>query len=307
MLSIIVPVFNEEKHINRLVLGFVEDLGKSGLKNWELLLVNDGSTDNTKNELQKLVNHFKYLKNRKISVINHPVNLGYGAAIKTGLLHSTNQNCAIIDADSTYSMSDLLVLFKLFRNENFDMVVGSRKKHFSNEKLIKKILRHSLRILVEYMASSKIPDINSGLRIFKKSALNNKEFLLSDRFSFTSTITLLFLLEKKTIKYFPISYGTRKGKSKVKLFRDGVSTVGLILTLAAYLNPMKLLFPILCSLAALIPLALLLIYSTDKSSEFLLLFIMIISFCVLLFLAISLHVLGFLIRAIPDNVFRKFQ
>jgi glycosyltransferase involved in cell wall biosynthesis len=301
MVSIIVPVYNEGSHIYQFITGFIHDLRSFKFFPCELILVNDGSNDNSQSEITKAIRDAGSIDGLKVGQLTHSKNCGYGSAIKTGIKQSHYKNCAIIDSDSTYHLEDLVELYQKFINENYDMVVGTRSNLFDNEKFLKRFLRKVLKWLTEYMASSKIPDLNSGLRIFNKSRLIGDEFLLSNRFSFTSTITLLFLLRQNSVGYFPISYSRRKGSSKVRIFRDGVTTVGQMITLAAFLNPMKLLFPALSACFILI------LFSTavvlfNSSIIILLYFLLIFLFNLICVFSIGLHVLGLYFQSISKSI-----
>jgi hypothetical protein len=126
-----------------------------------------------------------------------------------------------------------------------DMIVGQRVGKMYEGTPIKKFLRTCLRFFVEFMSDRKIPDINSGLRIFKKEIVLNNPRLLSDRFSFTTSLTLTSLLSGRQVGYIPVPYQKREGKSKVKLLKDSIRTFGLILSVAFYFNPLKVAFPLL--------------------------------------------------------------
>lgn len=296
MISIVIPTFNEGKNLANFIIDSIKILRDSNLPNWEIIIVNDGSTDDSitflQKKLEKIGNYSK-----KIFINNHSINKGYGAALKTGIKMSKYQVCGIIDSDSTYSINDLIKIYFDQKSNNIDMIVGSRKKVLKNEKLSKRFLRKLLLSLSQYMVDQKIADINSGLRVFKKNGLSKNFFLLSDKFSFTTSQTLLFFLQKKTVMYVPVNYNVRKGKTKVKLLRDGVITVGQIITLAAYFNPIKLFFPIIIFslIANVIAISTILISANAQNT--ILFLIQINLFLLIVVLSISLHVIGYLARS----------
>jgi glycosyltransferase involved in cell wall biosynthesis len=261
--------------------------------------VDDGSEDITAREIQKALKLLKpkyKSKNLAIELISHRRNLGYGSAIKSGLKKANFDICAIIDSDATYKVDDLMKLYKQLLQEGNDMVVGNRMGHLKSEATIKKYLRILLKKLIEYMSSSKVPDLNSGLRLFKKSDISGSEILLSNRFSFTSTITLLYLLQQKNINYVEIDYDKRLGKTKVNLWSDGFTTVGQLLVLAAYLNPLKLMFPMILFLLMLISVFVgTFFFFTDVTFIFQI-FLFFYLFWFFVFLALGLHVLSLALK-----------
>ena len=132
--------------------------------------------------------------------------------------------------------------------KGFDMVVGKRVGY--QESLFKKILRKILKLVVEFAAGRKIPDINSGLRIFNRETI--KEYLphLCETFSFTTSATLAYMMNGKFVSYVPVNYGKRRGKSKVNLMRDSFKTIFYIMQTVTYYNPLKIfvLFALVCIL-----------------------------------------------------------
>ncbi len=243
-LSVVMPVFNEQGSVTKSVRN-IERISKKVGFQIELICVNDGSTDKTTDSLNLLKNSMKKSKNFRLIVIHHAHNLGYGGALKTGINDSKFEDIGIIDCDSSYDFEQLLSLYLIYKSENLDMIVGDRSKSPNYSKLGKKILRSFLRLFVQYMTDRKIPDVNSGLRIFKKSVVKDRLFLLSDKFSFTTSITIIYMIKNLFVKYYPIDYHPRVGKSKVKLLNDSIRTLGFILSLTLYFNPLRVLAPIL--------------------------------------------------------------
>jgi len=243
MLSVIIPVYNEEKAISSTVSELKKVLQIQNF-DFEIIVVNDGSIDKTKVMIES---YLKTLNNRNrtyIKVINHPHNMGYGAAIKTGLKIARFENCAIIDADATYDPKQLVELFRVKQELEYEMVVGMRTGHFYKGSKGKQTLRFILRKIVEYMTGRSIPDINSGARVFDRSVAMGNLRILSDKFSFTTSLTLVFMMRNCFVRYEPINYFGREGKTKVKIFSDSLRTLGFILSVAAFFNPVRIFFPI---------------------------------------------------------------
>jgi len=226
--SIIVPVFNEEEAIEKNIDSLKQYLSEDK----ELIVVNDGSTDNTGKLLGKISD---------IKVINHSVNSGYGAALKSGIRESQGDYVLIIDADGTYPTESLPELIS--QKDNYDMVVGARTNPQSQIPILRRPAKWVLNRLASYLVGTKIPDLNSGLRIIKKDILMKFIHFLPDGFSFTTTITMAFLTNGYQIKYFPINYYKRKGKSKIRPIRDTLNFVQLIIRTVLYFNPLKVFIP----------------------------------------------------------------
>lgn len=243
MLSVVIPVFNEEGAISHTIREMFISLQKNGIL-FEVVVVDDGSSDKTYEVLQDLSKSPKMKTEYKsLKVIHHPHNMGYGAAIKTGLRNAKYEYCAIIDADLTYSPDEMVNLFEIMKNRNFDMVVGMRTGTFYKGSFRKQILRFILRKIVEYMSGRSIPDINSGARVFKKSIAMKNSRILSDKFSFTTSLTLAFMMRHCFVHYEPIQYFGRKGVTKVKIVKDSLRTLGFILSVSAFFNPLRIFFP----------------------------------------------------------------
>lgn len=231
--SIIIPVFNEEQAINK-TLNDIENVMNSSGYIYELVVVNDGSTDNTEEILKE---------NRiKVNLITHHRNKGYGAAIKTGISYSKYNLILIIDADGTYPNKEIPKLLE--QMPKYDMVVGARIGKSVKIPAIRKPVKWLLSTLANYLTATKIPDLNSGLRVFKKGIALKYFHLLPSSFSFTTTITLAMINDGYFIGYIPVDYYQRKGKSKIHPIKDTVSFLLLILRTIIYFNPLKFFLPI---------------------------------------------------------------
>jgi glycosyltransferase involved in cell wall biosynthesis len=232
-LSIIVPAYNEEDGI----VSFLKELRREVKNNKnvevELIVVNDGSTDKTPEQLESIPD---------ITVLHHKHNYGYGAALKTGFRTARFENIAIIDADNTYNSEDI---FRLLPNiEHNDMVVGSRTGIVFEKLRLRRFAKWFMIRLAEYLAKSRIPDLNSGLRIIDKTALEKYLYLLPDTFSFTTTITLAILTDMGSVHYEPIEIKERTGRSKIKPIKDSMLFFYQILTTILCFQPIRIFMPI---------------------------------------------------------------
>lgn len=242
MLSVIIPAYNEDQAIGNVLDELKAVLDNRG-QPYEIIVVDDGSTDNT----------VKTTEQKGIArLIKHPNNIGYGAALKTGILKASGDVILTFDADGTYHASDILKL--LDQPDEYDMVVGSRTGEVVHTPFFRKLAKWFLTGLANYLSRTKIPDLNSGMRLFKKEQV--KEFLniLPSGFSFTTTITLAYLCNGYLVKYIPVNCYRGTGNSKIKPVRDGSNFILLILRVITYFNPLRICLPIafILMLAAII-------------------------------------------------------
>lgn len=234
MLSIIIPVYNEKEAVKDVVNSLITKVN-SLEKNmpFEIIIVNDGSCENTKGILDELS------INSVVKVIHNIINIGYGYSLKRGIYQAQYDTVLIIDGDGSYPIENLDNLLKIY-HQGYDLIVASRGGSFVEDSFIKTVFRWFLRRLVEFTAGTSIPDVNSGMRIFSKKTIIRYFDLLSDRFSFTTSMTLIYSLEKKIIHFEKNGYNKRKGKSKVNLRKDIFRTLQIIVEIIARKNPLKL-------------------------------------------------------------------
>lgn len=230
MISVVIPAHNEEKAIGAVLDELIEVLEG---QTYEIIVVDDGSTDNTTKIVQQ---------KKSVKFIHHPQNMGYGAAIKTGIKNAINDLIMIIDGDGSYPVNAIPKLLK--EAGEYDMVVGARTGKEVKIQLYRRPAKWFLSKLANYLAETKIPDLNSGMRIFRKEDVMKFFNILPSGFSFTTTITLAYLSNDYNVKYVPIDYHERAGKSKIKPFRDGFNFIMLIVRTITYFNPLKVFLPI---------------------------------------------------------------
>lgn len=228
--SIVIPAFNEELAVRESIRELREMFALTDI-NAEIIVVDDGSRDRTAKEA----------KCAGARVIQHRSNRGYGASLKTGILAATYDIIAITDADGTYPAKYLPPM--LVELEQADMVVGSRTGADVNIPLSRKPAKWFLRVMANYVSQTKIPDLNSGLRVFRRDVAMQYFAILSDQFSFTTTITLAMLCDKYAVSYMPIDYRKRKGKSKIMPWDAGSFAV-LILRVAMLFRPLRVFLPL---------------------------------------------------------------
>lgn len=228
--SIIIPAYNEELAINSVITELREMLRKHDIKA-EVLVVDDGSTDGTA----------RAAKSAGARVIRHRANRGYGASLKTGISVATYDLVGIIDADGTYPAKYLPMM--LDELEYADMVVGARTGQNVHIPLIRRPAKWVLKYLANYVASARIPDLNSGLRVFRRDVAMQYFPILPNQFSFTTTITLAMLCDNYAVSYVPIDYLKRQGRSKIVPWDAGSFAI-LILRAAMLFRPLRVFLPI---------------------------------------------------------------
>jgi len=243
MISVVVPALNECDAIVGTIDRVRLVLSRAGLEPFEIVLVDDGSTDGT-GDLARAAG---------AKIITHPHNVGYGRSLKDGITSAQYDTIVITDADGSYPIEEIPALIERYR-AGFDMVVGARTGEHYRESAFKSPLRAILKRIVEFTANRHIPDINSGLRVFSRSTSMKFFNHTSDTFSFTTSLTLAYMMNAKFVGYHEIDYHERVGHSKVRLFRDSVRTLQYIVEAATYYNPLKIffLFGLICLVLAFI-------------------------------------------------------
>jgi glycosyltransferase involved in cell wall biosynthesis len=223
--SVVVAAFDEATGIGPTVTGIAAVLAAAGLAG-EIVVVDDGSTDGTRAAAEAA----------GARVVAHPQNAGYGRSLKDGILAARHDTIVICDADGSYPAAAIPRLLELYR-QGFDMVVAHRTN--CHDGLLKAPLRTVLRWLVEYSAGQRIADVNSGLRVFDRRAVLPHFRTLCNTFSFTTSLTLAYLMTGKFVGYVPVAYAERIGRTKVHLVRDALRTLQYIVEALVYYNPLK--------------------------------------------------------------------
>ncbi|MCG3203510.1 MAG: Undecaprenyl-phosphate 4-deoxy-4-formamido-L-arabinose transferase [Elusimicrobia bacterium] len=224
--SILIPAYNEADAIST-VINDLKEAFKNSDWTYEIIVVDDCSKDNTAQAAEKA----------GVKVISHPKNMGYGGALRTGIEHSSYDWVATIDADSSYPARELIKL--LPHASTHDMVVGARQgKHYWGT-----VFKHPARLvflaLAQFVVGYRIPDVNSGLRMFRRQIVLEMLPRLCRGFSFSTTLTLSFLSSYRFVHFEPIEYLSRVGSSKVRYVRDTLRTLQLMLETIVYYNPLK--------------------------------------------------------------------
>jgi glycosyltransferase involved in cell wall biosynthesis len=238
--TVIIPCYNEEGGIAGVIGEVRRALLRAGTAH-EVLVVDDGSTDGSAAEALRA----------GARVVRHRSNRGYGAALKTGIASARHSMNVIIDGDGTYSADYIPELLRMM--ERADMAVAARTGGKVHIPLARRPAKWILNRLANYLALYKIPDLNSGLRAFRREMAAQYFGILPDQFSFTTTITLAMHCDKYCVLYLPIDYRPREGKSKIVPW-DAASFLVLILRTAMLFRPLRVFLPVvlLCLLYGVI-------------------------------------------------------
>jgi glycosyltransferase involved in cell wall biosynthesis len=235
--SVVLPCFNERQHVEVEVKRIREALDAAGMTH-EVICVDDGSTDGTREVLQAIPG---------IRVILLPTNQGTGTARRIGTQQARGRVVVWTDADMTYPNERIPELVGLL-DDTYDQVVGARRTEAGNYKPLRVPAKWALRKLAAYLTSTDIPDLNSGLRAFKRQTAEPYLRLLPPGFSCVTTITLAFLSNGHPIRYVPIDYFKRAGRSKFHPLRDAYNYLLQILRMVMYFNPLRVLMPVALTL-----------------------------------------------------------
>ena len=229
-LSVVIPAYNEENAVRSTIDDVREHLDPLGIP-YEIIVVDDASQDATRARAQET----------GVIVTYNDVNSGYGASLKRGIKMAQYDYVAIMDADGTYPARFLPEMLALCRDQ--DMVVGDRGAAMKNVPLLRKPAKKFLFAFASFLAERKINDLNSGMRVFRKTELIPFLPLLPQNFSFTTTITLCMTSNGKRMIYTPIEYGKRVGKSKIRPI-DFLNFIILILRISTLFNPLRVFIPL---------------------------------------------------------------
>jgi len=235
-ISCVIPVYNEAGAVAETLRGVADVLDASG-RPWEIVMVDDGSTDGSDEAAKGC--------GRDVRVIHHGKNRGYGAAIKTGARHAEHEWVLILDADGTYPPEEIRTLLGVLDEDpEAEMIVGQRSQTLATDGPFRLLGKKILISLANFLSGQRIPDLNSGLRLMRQRSLTRYASLLPDGFSLTTSITLALMCSGAHVHYVPIEYRARKGESKIRPVRDMYNFCVLITRTITYFNPLKVYGPL---------------------------------------------------------------
>ena len=234
-LTIIIPAYNEEESLKI----FLPELIKfCEAKSFQLIVVNDGSEDNSKSIITEIIKEYGF-----VELINHKVNKGYGGAIKTGIAASQTKYLITIDADGQHLLEDVEKLYQLIIEKDADMIVGSRKGQ-KEASLFRKLGKNSIRFIARRLMPLNIHDINSGMKIYNTELAKKYIPLCPDSMAYSDIILLTFVYQRHLVLEEPISIKSRvAGESTISVL-TAFETVKEIMNVVVLFNPMRIFFPI---------------------------------------------------------------
>ncbi len=231
--TVIVPVYNEAPTIAEVVrkIGAV----MADVSDLQLLVVDDGSTDGTPD----------LAKEAGAQIISHPVNLGQGAAIKTGISNAEGDFIVIVDGDGTYPIEDIPKLVSFSMEAGYEQVIGDRQSEQGSLRLLRVAVKRMLRLFASFLSGQTVGDLNSGMRVLTRDAANRYLTLIPDGFSNSTTLTLASLSHRGRIAFIPIDYHARKiGKSKFRPVEDTYNMALTVVRMVMYVDPLRVLLPV---------------------------------------------------------------
>lgn len=219
--TIIIPAFNEHEAIEGVVEGMI-----SAFPDAEIIVVDDGSTDDTA----------ALAAGAGARVISHDRRFGYGSALKTGIRASSRDYVLFCDGDGQHSPENVRKIID--EAGDHDMVVGARdrRSHVPFSRMPGKLV---LKWFADFLAGMKIPDLNSGLRMFRREIIMKYLHLMPRGFSFSTTSTFAMLKSQRRIRFVPITVAKRIGRSTVRPWRHGPVTIMLMLRITVLFEPLK--------------------------------------------------------------------
>ena len=226
-ISIVIPAKNEARNLETLLPRL-----RSAQPNAEIIVVNDGSHDNTA----------EIARQYEVRLLEHPYSMGNGAAIKTGARHAEGQILVFMDGDGQHDPNDIpRLLTKL--DQGYDMVVGARQTD-THASFARRMGNSFYNKLASVMTGFQIDDLTSGFRAVRARHFRKFLYLLPNGFSYPTTSTMAFFRSGLPVAYIPIRATRREGKSHIRLLRDGVRFFLIILKIGSLYSPMRLFLPI---------------------------------------------------------------
>ena len=230
--SVVLPVYNEKGHLLQEVERIRTAL-ESSPYSFEIIVVDDGSNDGSGEQLRQI---------EGIRLIQFPHNRGSGSARKSGTRAARGRVVVWTDADMTYPNDLIPQLVKEL--EGHDQVVGARTSEQGTLKFFRVPAKWFIRKLASYLTETKIPDLNSGFRAFRRDVAAQYLYLLPPGFSCVTTITMAFLANGYSVKYWPIEYAPRAGTSKFHWWADTRRYATQVVRLILTYNPLKIFLPV---------------------------------------------------------------
>ncbi len=237
--TVVLPCYNEEGHVVQEIERITAALDADGMA-YELLVIDDKSTDGTLAAIRAVEQRFPRMRVHPL-----PRNGGSGTARRIGTREARGGIVVWTDADMTYPNERIPELVRmLLADDSIDQVVGARTTEQGTHKWARIPAKWTIRRFAEYLTGTKIPDLNSGLRAFRREVSLPYLRLLPPGFSCVTTITISFLANQHAIRYVPIDYAQRAGRSKFAFFKDAYRYLLQVLRMVMYFDPLRVLMPL---------------------------------------------------------------
>jgi len=225
--SIILPAYNEEQVIGSVV----EKIAAVAADDWEIIVVDDGSSDDTATRAERA----------GVRVVRHPYNKGNGAAVKTGLREANGDVVCLMDADGQHDPAQIASLLQQL--ETYDLVIGARQDGGGAGGVFRRLGNAFYNRLATYLSNQKVLDLTSGFRAAWRDKMVEFLPLFPNGFSYPTTSTLAFIKAGYNVGYVPITASKRVGSSKIRLLQDGTKFFIIALRMIVLFSPMRVFFP----------------------------------------------------------------
>ncbi|MFQ5872835.1 MAG: glycosyltransferase family 2 protein [Dehalococcoidia bacterium] len=239
--SIVIPIYNEEQAIGRDLSTIIKTMESSGYE-YEIIVVDDGSTDGS----AEIVRQYP-----QVRLIRHPYNQGTGAARNTGLKAAQGEIVVMTDGDGSYPNQDIPRLLQALEEGDYEMVIGARQRETGSLRLLRSPTKWFIKALASYLTGVRIPDLNSGLRAFKRERALSYLNILPRTHSWVGTITIAFLSDGHAVEWVPIDYYKRVGRSTFHPLADTYNYLSLVVRAVMYFEPLKVFLPVALTLLAI--------------------------------------------------------
>jgi len=231
LVSVVIPVYNEQDAIGQVIDEVRQAMDPSGHR-YDILVVDDCSTDNTAQVAQS----------RGVRVVRRAVNGGSGSCRKTGILAAHGDIIAMLDGDGSYTAADIPTLLSYM--PAYDQVNGARTSEEGTHKWLRASAKYVIRQLACYLTGARIPDLNTGLKAFRRDVMLQYLWVLPRGFSCVTSMTLAFLCNGYAVKYVPTAYRKRLGQSKFHPVRDTWNYLMTVVRMIMFFAPLRILGPL---------------------------------------------------------------
>ncbi|MFO7698752.1 MAG: glycosyltransferase family 2 protein [Anaerolineae bacterium] len=235
--SVVIPAYNEHEAIGPVLADIIAVMDRLQ-REYEIIVVDDGSTDDTAARATSVAG---------VQVISHAQNRGTGAARTTGVRASRGAYIVMTDADGTYPSNAIPAMVDLL-DDGAHMVIGAREREAGTVAWLRRPAKEFIKALASYMVEYRIPDLNSGLRAMRRDLVERFYGILPNSHSWVSTITMAAISSGFVVKWIPIAYGKRIGRSTFQPVRDTYNYLTLVVRTIMYFNPLRLFLPLFLSL-----------------------------------------------------------